>query len=183
MSREQAMEWILPALYAVDAPSHPPQPTLGPSSSEQSVGAFAVEKTGHMAAQMGRHAPADPNAMKLSDEQQYVVDLVKQGYNVFFTGSAGVPRSYFIFLSLCVTRRRHGQVGLLTGDHPCSSSTWSARRVCHRQYRHCSGEYRRVHHPLVCWRWACAGGCRYTVEEGEYGSEREMAQGPGVGYR
>ena len=143
MSREQAMEWILPALHGVGSPSHLPRLTSGPSSSRQSVGAFSVDKKTHLAAEMEQHALANPNAVKLSDEQQYVVDLVKQGYNVFFTGSAGVPRSYFIILFLppCITRRRHGQVGLFTGDHPCSSSTWSAGRVCHCQYRHCSGEY------------------------------------------
>lgn len=98
MSREQAMEWILPALYAVDAPSHPPQLTSGPSNSNQSGGAFAVGTMTQMAAEMEGLALADPNAVKLSDEQQYVVDLVKQGFNVFFTGSAGVPRPYLFIL-------------------------------------------------------------------------------------
>ena len=78
MTREQAMEWILPALHGGHAPSHLPQLVVGPSSLEKSVGTPA--------------ALAEPNAIKLSDEQQYVVDLVKQGYNVFFTGSAGTSR-------------------------------------------------------------------------------------------
>lgn len=97
MSHEQAMEWILPALHGVGSPSHLPQLTSDPSKSKQSVGTSAVDKKIHMAAEMEQHALANANAMKLSDEQQYVVDLVKQGYNVFFTGSAGVPRSFLIF--------------------------------------------------------------------------------------
>ena len=98
MTCEQAMEWISPVLSGVDAPSHPPQLASGPSSSKQSVGALAVEKVTRMVAEMELHASTDPNTMKLSEEQQYVVDLVKQGYNVFFTGSAGVPRFYSLFL-------------------------------------------------------------------------------------
>ena len=98
MTYEQAMEWVLPVSCGVDAPSHLPQLASGPSSSKQSVGALAVEKTTRMVAEMELRAPADPNTVKLSEEQQYVVDLVKQGYNVFFTGSAGVPRFiYFYF--------------------------------------------------------------------------------------
>jgi hypothetical protein len=97
MTREQAMEWILPALCGVDAPSHLPQLSAGPSSSKPYFEASAVEKTTRMAAEMEWHAPADPNAMELSYEQQYVIDLVKQGYNVFFTGSAGVPRLIYLF--------------------------------------------------------------------------------------
>jgi len=80
MTREQAMEWILPALHGGHAPSHLPQILAGPLSLDNPVGMPA--------------ASAEPNAIKLSDEQQYVVDLVKQGYNVFFTGSAGT--SHFI---------------------------------------------------------------------------------------
>ncbi len=100
MKREEAMEWILPALRGADAPSHLPQLTPGPPSSKKSVGALAAEKNACMAAEMERHAPANPNAVKLSDEQQYVVDLVKQGNNVFFTGSAGVPRLLLLLLLL-----------------------------------------------------------------------------------
>lgn len=97
MTREEAMEWILPALCGADALSHLPQLEPGPLTSSKSVGIPAVENTTRMAAEMERDAPADPNAVKLSDEQQYVVDLVKQGNNVFFTGSAGVPRSFYFF--------------------------------------------------------------------------------------
>ena len=97
MTREEAMKWILPALRGADAPSNLPQLAQGPLSSSSSVGAPAVEQTTCMAAEMERHAPADPNAVKLSDEQQYVVDLVKQGNNVFFTGSAGVPLLFVYF--------------------------------------------------------------------------------------
>jgi len=97
MTREQAMEWILPVLCGVDAAPHLPQLAAGPSSPKQTVGASAVAKTTRMAAEMEWHAAADPNVMKPSDEQQYVVDLVKQGYNVFFTGAAGVPRFISLF--------------------------------------------------------------------------------------
>jgi len=93
MTREQAMEWILPALYGTDAPSHLPQSVASPLDLNRSVGAPAAENTPRGVAAMGWHAPTDPNSMGLSDEQQYVVDLVTQGYNVFFTGAAGT--SYF----------------------------------------------------------------------------------------
>lgn len=101
MTREQAVEWILPVLHGLDAPSHLSQLVAGPSSSENVVGALVAEATPRMDARMECNASADPDAMKLSDEQQYVLDLVKQGYNVFFTGSAGESRFilFFVFLS------------------------------------------------------------------------------------
>ena len=110
MTREQAVEWILPVPRGVDAPSHLPQFASGPSSSQQSAGALAVEKVTRMAAELELHAPADPNTVELSEEQQYVVDLVKQGYNVFFTGSAGVPRFlFYFFIHYFLTRHNSTQ--------------------------------------------------------------------------
>jgi ATP-dependent DNA helicase PIF1 len=91
MTREQAMEWILPALHGTDVPSCTPPLVAGPSDQRKPSAAETPRRT-------EQHASADRDDMKLSDEQQYVVDLVKQGCNVFFTGSAGA--SHFILFIL-----------------------------------------------------------------------------------
>ena len=95
MTREQAMEWILPALHATDTPSHLPQSVANLLSPGRSAGTPAAENPPRMLATAKAHASTNPSPIELSDEQQYVIDLVKQGYNVFFTGSAGA--SHFIW--------------------------------------------------------------------------------------
>src|SRR5258707_1316844 len=99
MTREQAMEWILTPLHALDASSHLPQPIAGPSNPKSHFDARAAEQNACEAAIMESHGKArDRSAVTLSAEQQYVVDLVKQGCNVFFTGSAGTTHFIRLFL-------------------------------------------------------------------------------------
>lgn len=97
MTREQAMEWILPALHRTGGPSHLLQSAASPLSPNGSAGTPAAGAIPRMVAPAEWHAPPARGPVALSDEQQYVIDLVAQGYNVFFTGSAGA--SHFIWIS------------------------------------------------------------------------------------
>ena len=74
-------------------------------------------------------APPDRGPVALSDEQQYVINLVTQGYNVFFTGSAGL--SYFIWV---FSRTAPDSTQARANRSACGRSSAScvnmARRTC-----------------------------------------------------
>jgi ATP-dependent DNA helicase PIF1 len=46
---------------------------------------------------------------KLTSEQEYVKELVLQGHNVYFTGSAGTGKSYLLQKLIVLLREKHGK--------------------------------------------------------------------------
>ncbi|KAJ3575908.1 hypothetical protein NP233_g802 [Leucocoprinus birnbaumii] len=61
-------------------------------------------------------APASLNSgLKLSDEQKYILDVMKRGENVFFTGPAGTGKSVLLRAIISeLTRSRHPEAVAIT---------------------------------------------------------------------
>ncbi|KAI9059698.1 hypothetical protein FKP32DRAFT_1579535 [Trametes sanguinea] len=130
-------------------------------------------------------APADNESpeeerIQLSPEQQAALNMVKQGRNVFFTGSAGTPvRNLAGEIGLDMGHR-NGKVCFVARDHQATrrTSQCQARSDCFNRYS--IPQHRRVHVAFLGrhrpWergqgraRWEDPG----YLEEGVYGRESE----------
>ncbi|EIW64956.1 uncharacterized protein TRAVEDRAFT_108798 [Trametes versicolor FP-101664 SS1] len=97
-------------------------------------------------------APAPPPAqeIQLSPDQQRVLDMVKRGESVFFTGSAGM---YLSHSHRHVIHRgyRNGKVSSPARNH--QAAWWSPKHqaCCDCLDWYCFSQYRRMYPPLVGW--------------------------------
>lgn len=103
--------------------------------------------------------PPSPSII-LSAEQQEVLDMVKSGQNVFFTGSAGA--SYSACKSTClmdaVHHARHRQVSSSERNHQGSPRRLvfgPSRYHCSDGY--CGGKHRWMHTAFLGWNWPRKG--------------------------
>jgi hypothetical protein len=106
-------------------------------------------------AQPADHRPRNPGTVQLSLEQQEVLELVRSGQNVFFTGPAGTFSPFQIIACLPKTDR-HGQICAAPGDHKILSRNTG---ICgrHRTNWYRGPQHRRVDNPLVCWHRSWKG--------------------------
>jgi hypothetical protein len=98
----------------------------------------------------------------LSEEQQTVISHVRDGYNIFVSGSAGTyaclaVRSRFVLLT---RRLRHGEVV----SHPCHRSSYEENRctphIQDRDHGRGLASHRWSDHPFMVWHWSCRGQSR-----------------------
>lgn len=98
--------------------------------------------------QQANPRPRNPETVQLSLEQQEVLELVRTGQNVFFTGPAG--KFSLLRIACLLKTNRHGQICVAPGDHKIfSADTKSSGH--HGTDWYCRPQHRRVYNPLVCW--------------------------------